>query len=685
MIDSSTPKVAGQRAGSLSSKTLLMRLAIAAATFVTTAAAGVFYFRATQLLQVAAWLQWSSNLLFLFLFGWITFSFWMAVAGLCAILWDRRNDKANKPPDSESSGLPSTRTAILMPVYNESIGRVIAGVRAMIDSLQQSQRGEGFDVFILSDSTKHECWLAEEFAFLELREQLKARYPEATPAVYYRHRSRNIARKAGNIADFCTHWGASYDFMIVLDADSLIDGQTVIAMRDRMAADPALGILQVPPVPIGRESLFARLQQFAAQAYGAVFARGYALWSGSSGNYWGHNAIIRIAPFCECCNLPVLPGEPPLGGEILSHDFVEAALMLRAEYKVEMANDLGGSYEECPTTLADYLVRDQRWCQGNMQHFRLIFCKDFRPLSRFHFINGFLSYAMAPLWILFVLLTLLIARLNQTSGAGNPANSIALTLFLVSMAMLLLPKMFGVVANILTGKSVGFGGVAAILGSAIFEMTCSIIMAPIIAVFYTRFVIGVLRGKNVKWSAQQRDEHRVTFVESCRQFGLPALAGIVATILITVFIPSTLGWILPMLFGLLLAVPVAMILSSRRWGQRLRDRRLLLIPEEVNPPEVVKDHQQRLAAVATMETSLAREKSLFEQLVGDREQIRKHCRMLREVGCDIPVDENLRRKIEVDFDTPSLLDRSLSDKQKFAVLSDRRMMEHLGEKLAPQA
>ncbi|MCX7900639.1 MAG: glucans biosynthesis glucosyltransferase MdoH, partial [Methylocystis sp.] len=225
------------------------------------------------------------------------------------------------------------------------------------------------------------------------------------PRVFYRNRPENTARKSGNIADFCRQWGGRYRYMIVLDADSLMSGTTLIEMVRRMEADPRLALLQVPPVPVNRVSFFARMLQFASSLYGRMFAAGLAFWQQDTANFWGHNAIIRVRPFADHCGLPKLPGREPFGGDILSHDFVEAALLARAGWKVRLAWDLAGSYEEIPPTLIDYAKRDRRWCQGNLQHARLILAHGFKPLSRIHFAMGVMSYAASPLWLLFLIAT----------------------------------------------------------------------------------------------------------------------------------------------------------------------------------------------------------------------------------------------------------------------------------------
>lgn len=278
--------------------------------------------------------------------------------------------------------------AIVLPVYNEEPGRVFAGLRTMYESLQRTGAAENFDFFVLSDSTNPERWVEEEHAWAILCRDLNA-----FGRINYRRRSVNTDKKAGNLLEFCESWGRSYRYMVTLDADSIITGDTIQTLYRRMEGNPRLGILQTAPKIVYAESLWGRLQQFANHFYGPIFAAGLNFWQRSEGNYWGHNAIIRMAPFMEHCALPDLPGREPFGGKILSHDFVEAALMQRAGFEVRLTADLEGSYEECPQDIVEHAKRDRRWCQGNMQHFWLLFSKGLTFASRLHLANGIMGYA----------------------------------------------------------------------------------------------------------------------------------------------------------------------------------------------------------------------------------------------------------------------------------------------------
>ena len=352
---------------------------------------GVTVYGVYQMLQVVRFasmtlLQGLMIFFFTISLAWIAFAAGSVIAGA-----SKRRDPA--PPPAEGTG--DTLTALVMPIYNEDPTRTTAALQAMAEALGQMGANGAFEIAVLSDSTDADAWIRETVAIDGLRRSLASVMP-----VWYRRRWRNVARKSGNIEDFVTRWGGRYDHMIVLDADSLIDAPTLTRLVRMMHADPALGILQTAPQLIGARTFFGRLQQFAACAYGPVISRGLAAWSGDSANYWGHNAIIRVRAFADCCGLPELEGRKPFGGHVLSHDFVEAALMRRGGWKVRMATDCGGSWEESPPSLIDVAIRDRRWAQGNLQHMKVIGASGLSFASRLHLGIGIMSYLSSPLWLL---------------------------------------------------------------------------------------------------------------------------------------------------------------------------------------------------------------------------------------------------------------------------------------------
>ncbi len=375
-------------------------------TFITAACASALLLDVLQANSLSG-IELVGLLLFFALFAWIASAFWTAIAGFAIQLVGR--DPAGIQL-SEVAGRPlRTRTAIVMPVYNEDPRRVAAGLEAVWSSLaRESERG-AFDLFILSDTRDPGIAAGEEAMW----HRLVARH-QAAGRVFYRRRRDRSDHKAGNIADFVRRWGARYECMIVLDADSIMTGSALVTLARVMDAHPEIGILQSLPLPMGRETLFARLIQFGARLQSPMLSSGLAFWQLGESNYWGHNAILRLQPFARHCTLPHLPGRPPLGGEILSHDFVEAAFMRRAGYEVRQLPDLIGSWEEVPANVIDYAARDRRWTQGNLQHARVLGFPGLHPLSRVHFLTGILSYVSSPMWLALLLVSSLVSAIETT-------------------------------------------------------------------------------------------------------------------------------------------------------------------------------------------------------------------------------------------------------------------------------
>ncbi|MHC2070234.1 glucans biosynthesis glucosyltransferase MdoH [Bremerella sp. T1] len=614
--------------------------------------------------------------LFVVLFFWIAFSFWTATMGLASILFSHKKKQTISPDDpGYLDGLP--KSAILMPIYNEDTTSVMANVKAVAESLHSLGAAEKFDVFVLSDTTNPDIWLEEERAWAKLVIDL----PEQCQ-VFYRHRPKNISRKAGNIADFCQRWGDHYPYMTVLDADSVMAGETLVEMVRRMTNDPKIGILQVPPTPVNRQSFFARTQQFAAQIYGRVFLEGFALWSECDGNYWGHNAIIRIKPFMEHCDLPVLPGNGPLGGEILSHDFVEAALMRRAGWKICLAHDLQGSYEECPTTMLDYAQRDQRWCQGNMQHMGLLLADGFHPASRLHLSMGVMSYLASPLWLVFLTLSLVAAFVTGGAEGSAILGALAGGLFAATMGMLLLPKAYGLIALYLRPRDCDTAQVRERAWlSVLLETGIAILIAPIMMLLHSQFVLATLRGKKVKWNAQQRDDTGVTLNDAIMMHWAHTLIGLTATLTLYATAPAFLFWLSPVLVGLVFSIPLSMLLGSLDIGQKLKAKSLLMIGEEVERPEVLVA-QQKAMAQAFREKHSASKADPFQLVLEDPAYLVLHLGILRTADREIPIFRDQLMEIQAMVKKEGL--HSLPPNIRFQVQNNRYAMEQLHIQLRSQ-
>ncbi len=540
-------------------------------------------------------LDLASSALFAILFLWLAHGFWTGLLGATAWLTGGLRlgpgDGTARPDDP-----PLPPTAILMPVYNEDPARVLAAVEAMHRSLLRTGVAGSFEWFVLSDTTDPEIWLAEEAAWLAAR----GRLAEDGVALHYRRRRRNTGRKAGNLADFCRRWGGRYECLIVLDADSVMGGDTMVRLARLMARNPQAGIVQVPPMPASRGSLFARLLQFSAGVYGPLFFRGAAFWWLDQANYVGHNAILRTRAFAECCGLPPLRGRPPLGGEIMSHDFVEAALMRRAGWEVWLAPELGQSFEEPPPTLLDFLRRDRRWMQGNLQHLKLLGVPRLRPVSRLHLLSGALAYLSAPLWFAFLIVTL--AQALVLSGATwdyFPEGALAavfpvdrsgeaLALFAAVMGMLHLPKLLGLLFTLADrGSRRAHGGAVRLGASFLLECLLAALIAPVLMLAHTVFTLQILIGRAVGWSPQRRTEPGGAVAEAIRAYLGHTVLGLGLAWLSLAFLPGLFWWLSPLLAGLVLAMPLAMALDSRPLGQAFRRAGLLLSAAETEPPRVL--------------------------------------------------------------------------------------------------
>lgn len=484
--------------------------------------------------------------------------------------------------------------AIVLPVYNEDPKRVFAGLKTMYESLRNTGGLEVFDFFILSDSTKPERWLEEEQSWATMCRDLGA-----FGRINYRRRSVNTDKKAGNLLEFCESWGARYRYMITLDADSIVSGETLVALYERMEANPRIGILQTAPKIAYSESFWGRLQQFSNHFYGPVFAAGLKFWQGGQGNYWGHNAIIRMAPFMEHCALPDLPGKEPFGGKILSHDFVEAALMQRAGFEVRLAEDLEGTYEECPQDLIEHAKRDRRWCQGNMQHFWLLFSRGLTFASRLHLGNGIMGYASSLLWAIFLILSGIFAynrvrsqlSMLPTSGVGDLIKvSLAdhgLLVLCVTFSLLFLPKVLAIFDAFLTkGRTRVFGGGIQCVFSVLLETLVSALVAPVMMLYHGQFVVFTALGKGVGWSTQNRSAgNGLSIYDAFKAHRLHALVGLIATLLARQASEAYLWWTLPVSGAMILSPLVSWVVSKPSVGEGLRRIGILATPPEVDEPE----------------------------------------------------------------------------------------------------
>ena len=621
-------------------------------------------------------LQWLLLILFSINFSWIALAFCSALIGFFALL---------KKPAPEVAIAPLTqRTALVMPVYNETPSRIFAALQAMIEEIERLGQGHAFDVFVLSDTTDSNVWIAEERTFLALRARVQTQMN-----IYYRHRPRNIGRKSGNIEDFVTRWGGAYPFMLVLDADSLMSGDCIIGLAHAMEHDPDAGIIQSLPLITNRNTFFARLQQFAARIYGPVIATGLALWSGREGNYWGHNAIIRTKAFADHAGLPILSGKPPFGGHILSHDFVEAALIRRAGWSVYMLPHLRGSYEESPPSLIDLSVRDRRWCQGNMQHARVIGAKGLTLPTRQHFATGIMSYLASPFWLaqLFVGILLVLQSTYVRPEYFTQQFSLfpswprfdaerALALFELTMGILLAPKFFGLILSILNKQERrACGGAIMLTLSAVLEILVSALVAPIMMLIQSGAVMQILFGRDTGWNPQRRDDGSIPLNDIIRRHRLHVALGVIVAITAFIISPSLFGWMSPTIIGLVLSIPLSAASSSLALGLTLKKLNLLLIPEEGEIPPVI---ARTNALQADYKALNFDEADGLEALALDQSLCGAHLGMLppvpRRHRGDIDAERAVAEAKLADAQTLSDAINWLKPKERSLILSDRALL-----------
>ncbi|WP_366515654.1 glucans biosynthesis glucosyltransferase MdoH [Solimonas marina] len=541
-------------------------------------------------------LELASLTLYAVLFAWISAGFWTALFGFFVLLTgrDKYSISATAAPDTPLA--PGRNTAILVPICNEDVARVFAGLRATYDSVAQAGLRDSFDFYVLSDSGKADARSEEVGAWLDL-----CRAVDGFGRIFYRRRVHRIKRKSGNIADWCRRWGSNYQHMIILDADSVMSGECLKRLVQLMEANPNAGIIQTAPKAAGRETVYARIQQFATRVYGPLFTAGLHFWQLGESHYWGHNAIIRVAPFMQHCALGRLPGSGGLSGEILSHDFVEAALMRRAGWSVWIAYDLPGSYEEMPPTLLDELKRDQRWCQGNLQNFKLFFTSGLHPAHRAVFMTGVMAYLSAPLWFLFLALStalLFVFMKTEPTYFSQPYQLFptwpewhpewAIRLFAGTMTLLFLPKILSAVLLIVRHKVARpYGGRLRLLVSLVIEMAFSALLAPIRMLFHTQYVVSALLGIAVVWKSPPREDAATPWSQAIVRHGGGSLLGLAWLGLVYWLNPHFLWWLLPVAGSLVIAIPLSVWSSRRTLGLRARDARLFLIPEEsITPREL---------------------------------------------------------------------------------------------------
>jgi membrane glycosyltransferase len=540
--------------------------------------------------QVKFWEDYVVLAVFPLLFSQISVGFVLAIFGFFDKL--RGGDPHHimrGPWRKNEDSVPLAATAIVVPVYNEDVGRVARAVANMWRSLEKTGQIEHFDFYICSDSTSPDRWVEEECAWLSLCQKLNA-----FGKIFYRKRRHRINGKSGNVADFCRRWGKRYRYMIVMDADSVMIGPTLVRLVRAMEANPDAGIIQTQPYMVLGTSPFRRILQFASHVYGGLFSQGCSMAQMASGSYWGHNAIIRVAAFIEHCDLPLLPVPDPGKRHVLSHDTIEAALMRRAGFGVWIAYDEPGSYEEGPPNLSDMLIRDRRWCTGNLQHFWFLFARGIEMGSRLQIWIGLMGYLCSPLWLMTLVAGSVGAYFRQrflmysaepedlsAATTGTPT----LELVALTFALLFIPRILGILTTLPHARE--YGGVVRMLVSAVLENLFSVLLAPVLMMFHTIFVLFTLLGLQIRWNPQNRTDKGLTLAHCLKLYGWLTVLGVIVWGVALDFLGNSAWWLAPIFVGWLLAPLIAWISSGRRLGRILRRCGLFVTPEEINtPPEL---------------------------------------------------------------------------------------------------
>ncbi|SDO13736.1 membrane glycosyltransferase [Methylobacterium phyllostachyos] len=575
------------------------RLALAVPTLAT--AGGLAWLAALAYPAGVSPLAWTVLGLFSLVMGWQAFTACQYAYGLVAtLLGDRAKsvlERRSAMETAEAVPAGAGRTAAVVAIHAEDAVAVFARLRVMARSLAEAGT-EDIDIFVLSDTRDGAIAAVEEHEYARI--QAWASADPALPRIRYRRRTENVGRKAGNIGEFCRTYGGEYAFMIVLDADSLMTGAAMGRLARLMHESPRTGLIQTVSYAAGRDTLFARIQQFAVRLYAPLALRCLETWQGPEGSYWGHNAILRVEAFTEHAQLPRLPGREPLGGEILCHDIVEGALMVRAGWEVRLLPELGGTWEEMPTNLVDLLGRERRWCQGNLQHLQVLPWAGLHAASRWHLLVGILSYGVLPLWIAFIgAAAWQAARTGDLgllayglTGHGLAAHALAA----LSVTVLALPKLLSL-GYVLASpeRRTSFGGSRSLLASAALEQAIWVILWPVLTLFTAGAVVATFFGRVVRWETQDRDDRQVSWGEAFRlQADAVVVGGLIALALVLVGNAWLALWLAPLALALLTSPAQSVWTSRADLGRLARARGLFLNADDTaQAPELAELAQIR--------------------------------------------------------------------------------------------
>ena len=530
-----------------------------------------------SMLNANHWLWWDWILLgcFVLTLPWGVLGFWNSIIGFILLRFHRRPNSVAARLERPSQKPLSARTAILFPSYDEKPEHIFQNIRFLLSSLKTKEERDLFEVFFLSD-TQNSDILAQEREYFDL---LERDYPEIR--LYYTHRSNPIGYKGGNIRHFTRLWHDRADYFVVLDSDSLMSGEQIIRFIRLMETNPKIGILQSMTVALPGKSLFNQIFRFGLRQRMRLYTLGNAWWQGPEGEYWGHNAVVRMKPFYENCRLPVLSGGPPWGGFILSHDQIEALLMMRAGYEVRIVPQECDSYEEYPESLSELIIRGTRWAQGSLQCLRLLGLPQLSPLHRLQVLLCSWIYATSLFWYLFLVLIIgqhFFADLRLFHGTEG------IMLLLIVLLINVFPKILGYADIMLQSKKIR-GGRRRMIKSIAVEVVSSHIVAGIVGLSLSSFILGMIAGKKrVIWKGGMRGT-AMSFKDTVAFFLPHTLFGTGLSVIFLIFEPYVLLWISPIVIGLVLSIPFAWESSQQHSLTRLD---LFETPETLYPSELIK-------------------------------------------------------------------------------------------------
>lgn len=604
---------------------------------------------------------------FSILFFWLALGFITATAGFWVLVHGDQY-RITSTPDTPLPTLQTPETtAILLPIYNEDIAYVYAGLKSIYESLEKTGNLAFFEFYILSDTDDASNWLREEAAWSTLCRDLGN-----TNRIHYRRRKHRTKKKSGNVMDFCRRWGRRHPYMVVLDADSLMTGDALVRMVDAMDRNPRVSLIQTPLYNIGLDTIYARGQQFVNRLYGPIFFAGLHFWWLGESQYWGHNVIIRTQAFMAHCHLPKLKEGGKLGGEILSHDFVEAALLNRAGWETWLAYDLEGSFERPPPMLTDALKRDRRWCQGNLQHWLIIWSHGISHLHRFLMLGGIMSYLSSLIWLGWLLVLTAIAVIYPDITL-IPLTLENTALLVMTIILLFFYKTFGLAQSIRKKTTRSFGGMFGLSISMMSETLLSMLTAPVIMLYYSKFIGQILSGKRASWGTQQRTGGGLAWGDALREYGWVSAIGLVWSVVLLLANPMTFLWMSPVLLGLLLAVPMG-TLTSMQIGER---HWLFRTPDEVAPDFILERFEQNYTELQQHPCISTRD--LFIRVAVDPLAFRQHMTYIPQRS-NVPASSRQQR---TEWLTRLLADGpgAISNSERLVILEDADLLTQLHSKV----